>query len=68
MVRGQLGRKVLRLHQNGWAVVLARWGGTDRRIKVQAGLGIKCDPISETDNPKRLGAQGVQHLAHKHEP
>jgi hypothetical protein len=48
---------------------LSSQGSTNRRTVVQAGLGIKWDPISKITNTKRAGgvAQVVEHLPSKFE-
>jgi hypothetical protein len=59
---------------NGWVRSMhlsfpTMWGSTNRRIMVQASLGIKTDLISKMTDTQRVGcmAQVVEHLPSKHE-
>jgi hypothetical protein len=66
MVQGQPGQKVLEtpISTNGMHLSFpSTLGSTNRRIEVQAGLSIKCDPISKLANTKRTG--GVDHVVVK---
>jgi hypothetical protein len=62
-IRGQSGQKDSKtpISTNGWAqwhtlLIPAVLGCTSRRITVQAGRGIKQDPISKITSTKRVGA------------
>jgi hypothetical protein len=50
-----------------WHMPVITWGSTNKRILVQASLGVKQDLISKTVNSKRAGgaAQVVEYLPWK---